>query len=67
MLEEFSRVYAKINLDAIHQNVENMYNSLPRNTKMLAVVKADGYGFGAVPISRMLQNNAYIWGFFVPS
>ncbi|WP_035785216.1 MULTISPECIES: alanine racemase [unclassified Butyrivibrio] len=63
MLDEFSRVYAKIDLDALSQNVENMYNSLPRNTKMLAVVKADGYGFGAVPISRMLQNNAYIWGF----
>ncbi len=63
MLDEFSRVYAKIDLDVLSQNVENMYNSLPRNTKMLAVVKADGYGFGAVPISRMLQNNAYIWGF----
>ncbi|MCR5342751.1 MAG: alanine racemase [Butyrivibrio sp.] len=62
-MDEFSRVYAKIDLDALSQNVENMYNSLPRNTKMLAVVKADGYGFGAVPISRMLQNNAYIWGF----
>ncbi|WP_026660061.1 alanine racemase [Butyrivibrio sp. AC2005] len=63
MLDEFSRVYAKIDLDAISQNVENMYNSLPRNTKMLAVVKTDGYGFGAVPIARVLQNNAYIWGF----
>ncbi len=63
MLDECSRVYAKIDLDVLSQNVENMYNSLPRNTKMLAVVKADGYGFGAVPISRMLQNNAYIWGF----
>lgn len=63
MLDEFSRVYAKIDLDAIYQNVENMYNSLPRNTKMLAVVKTDGYGFGAVPIARMLQESSYIWGF----
>ncbi|WP_408071274.1 alanine racemase [Butyrivibrio sp. JL13D10] len=63
MLEEFSRVYAKIDLDAISKNVENMYNSLPRNTKMMAVVKADGYGFGAVPVARMLQDNSYIWGF----
>ncbi len=63
MLDEFSRVYAKVDLDAISQNVENMYNSLPRNTKMLAVVKTDGYGYGAVPIARMLQKDAYIWGF----
>ncbi|WP_035772570.1 alanine racemase [Butyrivibrio sp. VCD2006] len=63
MLEEFSRVYAKIDLDAISHNVDCMYNSLPRNTKMLAVVKTDGYGYGAVPIARMLQNDVYIWGF----
>ena len=63
MLEQYSRVYAKVNLDAIQQNVENMYNALPRGTKILAVVKTDGYGFGAVPISRMLMKNPYVWGF----
>jgi alanine racemase len=63
MLEEYSRVYAKINLDAIHSNVENMYNSMPRGTSILAVVKTDGYGFGAVPISRMLMKEPYVWGF----
>ena len=63
MLEEYSRVYAKIDLDAIHDNVENMYKALPKGTKMLAVVKTDGYGFGAVPIAKMLQNEKYIWGF----
>ncbi len=63
MLEEYSRVYAKINLDAIHQNVENMYNAMPRGTNILAVVKTDGYGYGAVPISRMLMKEPYVWGF----
>ena len=63
MLEEYSRVYAKINLDALQKNVENMYNSLPKGTNLLAVVKTDGYGLGAVPISRMLMKNPYIWGF----
>lgn len=63
MLEEYSRVYAKIDLDALHGNVENMYKSLPRKTKMLAVVKTDGYGFGAVPISKILQKESYVWGF----
>ncbi len=63
MLEEYSRVYAKINLDALYKNVENMYNSLPRGTSLLAVVKTDAYGFGAVPISRMLMKSPFIWGF----
>ncbi len=63
MLEEYSRVYAKIDLDAVHDNVENMHKALPCGTKMLAVVKTDGYGFGAVPIAKMLQAETYIWGF----
>ncbi len=63
MLEEYSRVYAKINLDAVHSNVENMYYAMPRGTNILAVVKTDGYGFGAVPISRMLMKEPYVWGF----
>ncbi len=63
MLEEYSRVYAKIDLDAVHSNVENMYNAMPRGTNILAVVKTDGYGFGAVPISRMLMKEPYVWGF----
>ena len=63
MLEEYSRIYAKVDLDALHDNVENMYKSLPRKTKILAVVKANGYGFGAVPIAEMLQKEIYVWGF----
>lgn len=30
---------------------------------MCAVVKADCYGHGAVPIARMIQNYDYIWGY----
>ncbi len=63
MLEQYSRVYAKINLDALQKNVENMYNAMPRGTNILAVVKTDAYGFGAVPISRMLMKSPYVWGF----
>lgn len=30
---------------------------------MIAVVKADGYGHGAIPIARMAEDYDYIWGF----
>ena len=32
---------------------------------MIAVVKADAYGHGAVPIARMIQDYDYIWGYAV--
>ena len=33
--------------------------------QMIAVVKADAYGHGAVPIARLVQDYDYIWGFAV--
>ena len=32
---------------------------------MVVVIKTDGYGHGAVPISRMLENVDYVWGYAV--
>jgi alanine racemase len=63
MLEEFSRVYAKIDLEAIKYNLESMKNNIPEGTKMMAVIKTDAYGHGAVRIGQMLENVDYIWGY----
>ena len=64
-MKTYSRVYAKIDLDAIAYNMENMKKNLKADTKIMAVIKADGYGHGAVPIAQMLENMEYIWGFAV--
>ena len=63
MLDTYARVYAKVDLEAVNKNVENMHKSLPKDTKMLAVVKANGYGMGAAPIATILEEKDYIWGF----
>ncbi len=63
MLEEFSRVYAKIDLEAIKYNLESMKNNIPEGTKMMAVIKTDAYGHGAVRIGQMLEDIDYIWGY----
>ena len=63
MLDTYARVYAKVDLEAVITNVENMHKALPKDTKMLAVVKANGYGMGAAPIAGMLEKKDYIWGF----
>lgn len=65
MMKTYSRVYAKIDLDAIASNMERMKSNLKPNTKIIAVIKADGYGHGAVQIAQMLENLEYIWGYAV--
>ena len=63
MFEEFSRVYAKIDLEAIKYNLEAMKNNIPEGTRMMAVIKTDAYGHGAVRIGQMLEDIDYIWGY----
>ncbi len=41
-----------INLSAIEENMRRIRSAVPQTTKMMAVVKADGYGHGAVETSR---------------
>lgn len=63
MWEQYSRVYAKIDLDAIKYNLEAMRANIPVGTKMMAVIKTDAYGHGAVRIAQMLEHEDYIWGY----
>ena len=60
-----NRVRADIDLDAVLYNMESMHKKLKPGTKIAAVVKADGYGHGAVEISRVLENLPYLWGYAV--
>ena len=64
-MKTYSRVYAKIDLDAIAYNMEQMKQNIRPETKVMAVIKADGYGHGAVQIAEMMQRWNYIWGFAV--
>lgn len=64
-MKTYSRVYARIDLDAVASNVKQMQKNLIENTKIMAVIKADGYGHGAVQIAQMLEHMDYIWGFAV--
>ncbi len=64
-MKTYSRVYAKIDLDAIASNMEQMKQNLNPTTKIMAVIKADGYGHGAVQIAQMLEHMEVVWGFAV--
>ncbi|MDD5899977.1 MAG: alanine racemase [Lachnospiraceae bacterium] len=51
-VKEYYRVKADINLDAIARNAEHVKTCLKPGVKMAAVIKADGYGHGAVPVAK---------------
>lgn len=61
----YSRAEALVHLDKLEQNLEHMRKNLKETTKIIAVVKTDGYGHGAVEIGRFLENKEYIFGFAV--
>ena len=57
------RVRAEIDLDAILFNMESMHKNIAEKTKMIAVIKANGYGHGAARIAAELENLPYVWGY----
>ncbi len=62
-MEKCNRVKAVISLDAVEHNFHEMRKNIAQDTKMIAVVKANAYGHGAVQIAHLIQNYDYIWGF----
>lgn len=54
-IEKYFRGYATVDLDCIYKNVEMMKEKLDKNTGVMAVIKTDGYGHGAVPIAKVLD------------
>ncbi len=62
-MKKYSRVCARIDLDAIEYNMEMMRRNLKDGVKMISVIKSDGYGHGALQIARFLEPKEYIWGY----
>lgn len=62
-MEQYTRVCAHVDLDAILSNLEQMKNNIAGDTQILAVIKADGYGHGAVQIAKELEGISYVFGY----
>lgn len=63
MKDEYQRVYAEINLDDVKDNYLNIEKNITPGTKVIGVLKTDGYGHGAIPIARELENRESLFGF----
>lgn len=64
-VESYQRGYAEVDLDAIANNMRNMKANIAEHTKMIGVIKTDGYGHGSVPIAQTLEPLDFMYGFAV--
>lgn len=64
-MKHYDRVWAEVDLDAIAENVEHIKQHIKKDTKIICVIKTDGYGHGAVPIARSLESDKDVWGYAV--
>lgn len=61
MLEGRERALAEVDLGAIRHNVRRLMRDLPPGAVHCAVVKANGYGHGAVPVARAALEAGSAW------
>lgn len=52
----YLRSYVNIDLDAIAHNINEVKKRVTKGTKILAVIKTDAYGHGAVAVARRLYD-----------
>ncbi len=52
----FKRTWAEINLDNIEHNYNVIKSQISDGTKMCCVIKADGYGHGALELAQLYEN-----------
>lgn len=65
MTNMYQRIYAEVDLDALCANVEAIMETLNPGTKIMGIIKANGYGHGAVPIGKELEKFDSVFGYGV--
>lgn len=56
-LKQIRGAYAEINLDNLAHNIKEVRRLASKKAQIMAVIKADGYGHGAVKIAQTLLDN----------
>ena len=64
-MEQYERGYVKIDLDALESNMQAIRRRVGENRDIgiMGIVKADGYGHGAVPVAKTIE--PYVAGYGV--
>lgn len=56
-LPSHRRAWIEVDLDAVVANAAALHSLLPASTRLMAVVKADAYGHGAIPVALALERS----------
>lgn len=51
----FDRAWLEIDFDSMHNNIKEIREHLSDGCRVMAVMKANGYGHGAVPVAKYLE------------
>ena len=61
-MEKYLRTYAKIDLKAVLHNINEIKKKIGQNVKIMAIIKANGYGHGATILGDFLGNEVDYYG-----
>ena len=61
MNEYLRRTWAEVDLDAIRENYRKIADCVGSECRIMAIVKADGYGHGAVQVSQAMREAGAQW------
>ena len=61
MKDYLKRTWAEINMDSAKYNYKLIRDKIPNKVKIMCVVKADGYGHGAVPMAKLYESLGADW------
>ena len=64
-LERYGRGVIEVDLDAVIQNVMSMKGNISKESKIIAVIKTDGYGHGSIAVAKALDALDCIYGYAV--
>jgi len=57
----YRNTFVEIDRAALHRNFQQYHNILPPGGELMAVVKADGYGHGAIEVSKIAETEGVTW------
>ena len=57
----YDRVWAQIDMDAVLFNMESMRANIREDVKIVAVLKTNGYGHGAVAYAKIFSEKGFLY------
>ena len=57
------RAYVEVDLAKLEYNLGLLHDNVEEKSKILAVIKADAYGHGALQIAKRLESNELVYGY----